>query len=109
MLKSLLTYFFNRNLVRPTTVSDVSCVLNVSVDVKENIPILWSLHSIGAQIIYTYIMSISFNIILIGHEILKAKYYSDSYLLQCFIAQYLMHNENLKIRDSKSTRIMKKI
>ena len=54
-------------------------------------------------------MSISFNIILIGHEILKAKYYSDSYLLQCFIAQYLMHNENLKIRDSKSTRIMKKI
>ena len=35
--------------MRPTTVSDVSCVLNVSVDVKENIPILWSLHFIGGR------------------------------------------------------------
>ena len=49
MLKSLLTYFFNRYLVSPTIVTDVYYVLNVSVNIKENIPILWDLHFIGGR------------------------------------------------------------
>ena len=39
-----------------------------------------------AHIIYTYIISISLNITLIGCEILEAKYYSESSLLQCLVA-----------------------
>lgn len=40
MLKSLLTNFFNRYLLSATSVTDVYYVLNVSVNITENIPIL---------------------------------------------------------------------
>ena len=40
MLKSLLTNFFNRYLLSATSVTDVYYVLNVSVYITENIPIL---------------------------------------------------------------------
>lgn len=33
----------------PTIVTDVYYVLNVSVNIKENIPILWNLHFIGGR------------------------------------------------------------
>lgn len=33
----------------PTIVTDVYYVLNVSVNIKENIPILWDLHFIGGR------------------------------------------------------------
>lgn len=49
MLKSLLTNLFNRYLLSATSVTDVYYVLNLSVNITENIPILWRLHFIGER------------------------------------------------------------